>query len=72
MERVARSVRALPAVKWIFDPSFHYTPSYATDVRKTFERIRREMQSGDRGTPPSRKEAGEKVLRPDLHKIGLA
>jgi hypothetical protein len=28
-------------VKWIFDPSFRYTPSYATDLRKTFERIRR-------------------------------
>ena len=38
-------LHALPRVKWIFDPSFHYTPSYATDVRKTFERIRREMQS---------------------------
>ena len=36
-------------VKWIFDPAFHYTPSYATDLRKTFERIRRELQSRDRG-----------------------
>ena len=32
-------LHALP-VKWIFDPSFRYTPSYATDLRKTFERIR--------------------------------
>jgi len=30
-------------VKWIFDPGFHYTPSYATDLRKTFERIRRQL-----------------------------
>jgi hypothetical protein len=30
-------------VKSIFDPSFRYTPSYETDVRKTFERIRREQ-----------------------------
>ena len=44
MERVTQNLGALPAVKWIFDPSFHYTPSFATDVRKTFERIRREMQ----------------------------
>jgi len=29
-------------VKSILDPSFRYTPSHATDVRKTFERIRRE------------------------------
>jgi len=45
MERVTGNLGALPAVKWIFDPSFHYTPSFATDVRKTFERIRREMES---------------------------
>jgi hypothetical protein len=32
-------LHALP-VKWIFDPSFRYTPSYATDLRKTFARIR--------------------------------
>ena len=32
-------LHALP-VKWIFDPSFRDTPSYATDLRKTFERIR--------------------------------
>ena len=30
-------------VKWIFDPSFQYTPSYATDLRKTFERIRDQL-----------------------------
>lgn len=44
MERVTQNPGALPAAKWIFDPAFHYTPSFATDVRKTFERIRREMQ----------------------------
>lgn len=31
-------------VKSILDPSFRYMPSHATDVRKTFERIRRERQ----------------------------
>jgi hypothetical protein len=41
-------ISVLPAVKWIFDPSFRYTPSYATDVRKTFERIRRHLQPQDR------------------------
>ena len=65
MERVTQNPGALPAVKWIFDPSFHYTPSFATDVRKTFERIRREMQSA-----PSRKSTAEKVLRLDLRKSG--
>lgn len=57
MERVTQKVGALPAVKWIFDPSFRYTPSFATDVGRTFERIRREMESTSRRLP------GEKVLR---------
>jgi hypothetical protein len=35
-------LRVLPA-KGIFDPSFRYTPSYATDLRKTFERIRLQL-----------------------------
>jgi len=30
-------------VKSILDPSFRYVPSYETDVRKTFERKRREQ-----------------------------
>lgn len=63
MERVTQNPGALPAVKWIFDPSFHYTPSFATDVRKTFERIRREMQPGT---------ATQKVLRLDLRKAGVS
>jgi hypothetical protein len=30
-------------MKSILDPSFRYTPSAGTDLRKTFARIRREM-----------------------------
>jgi len=33
----------------IFDAAFRYTPSYDTDVRKTFERLRREHD-----LPPAR------------------
>jgi hypothetical protein len=29
--------------KSILDPAFRYTPSYGTDIRKTFERVRREQ-----------------------------
>ena len=29
--------------KSILDPAFRYRPSHATDVRKTFERIRQEL-----------------------------
>ena len=32
-------------MKSIFDSSFEYTPSYETDLRKTFARIRREQQA---------------------------
>jgi hypothetical protein len=28
----------------LFDPAFRYRPSFATDIRATFERIRRELQ----------------------------
>lgn len=31
-------------MKSILDPSFRYTPSAATDVRKTFARVRREQR----------------------------
>jgi hypothetical protein len=33
-------------MKSILDPSFRYTPSIATDLRKTFERIRRDAMPG--------------------------
>ena len=32
-------------MKRILDASFKYTPSVETDVRKTFERVRREQQA---------------------------
>jgi hypothetical protein len=50
-------------MKRIFDPSFRYTPSYSTDLRKVFDRIRRELKTHDRGPAPSEKVAGENVLR---------
>jgi hypothetical protein len=34
-------------MKSILDPTFRYTPSLQTDVRKTFARIRRELQERD-------------------------
>ncbi len=39
-------------MKSILDPTFKYTPSVQTDVRKTFARIRRELraQEGRAGT----------------------
>jgi hypothetical protein len=43
-------------MKSILDPSFQYVPSAATDIRRTFERVRREMAEAgtQRGArPPS-------------------
>jgi uncharacterized protein YecE (DUF72 family) len=30
-------------MKSILDPTFKYTPAHATDIRKTFERVRRQQ-----------------------------
>jgi hypothetical protein len=30
-------------VKSILDPAFRYRPSHATDIRKTFERVRQQL-----------------------------
>ncbi|MBV9191671.1 MAG: hypothetical protein JOZ85_14375 [Betaproteobacteria bacterium] len=35
-------------MKSILDPSFRYVPSHATDLKKTFERIRREREVSGR------------------------
>ena len=37
-------------MKSILDPTFRYTPSVQTDVRKTFARIRRELRAQDADT----------------------
>jgi hypothetical protein len=34
-------------MKRILDRSFRYVPSHATDVRKTFERIRKEREAAE-------------------------
>lgn len=45
MGRARRSLaRSWACMKSILDRSFRYRPSFATDVRKTFARIRREKE----------------------------
>jgi len=39
-------------MKSILDPSFRYTSSLHTDVRKTFQRIRREQQQQQQRNTP--------------------
>jgi hypothetical protein len=31
-------------MKTILDPTFEYTPSTSTDIRKTFDRVRKELK----------------------------
>ena len=50
-------------MKTIFDPSFRYTPSHSTDVRRTFERIRRE-QAGNTYEKASSLEPARKNVLP--------
>ena len=40
-------------MKSILDRSFRYVPSHATDLRKTFERIRKEGEAAQRPQPPA-------------------
>jgi hypothetical protein len=35
-------------MKRILDPQFEYRPSYATNIRDTFERVRRELEAKER------------------------
>ena len=37
--------------KSLLDPAFRYVPSHETDIRKTFERIRRELETGEHPAP---------------------
>ena len=37
-------------MKHILDASFQYKPSFATDLRKTFERVRKQQRSDHRST----------------------
>jgi hypothetical protein len=48
-------------MKRILDPSFRYQPSFATDLRKTFARARRGLQTALR--KKAGKEASEQILR---------
>jgi hypothetical protein len=50
-------------MKTIFDRDFKYVPSVATDLRKTFARIRREQQSNNQArTARSIADARENVV----------
>jgi hypothetical protein len=50
-------------VKHILDSSFRYKPSFDTDVRKTFERVRKQQQEKAREQSKPNPEVRVKVLQ---------
>lgn len=58
-------------MKSILDPSFCYTSSLHTDVRKTFERVRRELQRVATGAD-MRSDGNGNVLALQSASVGFA
>ena len=50
-------------MKHILDSDFRYRPSFDTDVRKTFEKVRRQQQVREREQAKSEPEMKVKVLK---------
>ena len=54
-------------MKHILDSDFRYRPSFDTDVRKTFEKIRRQQQVRDREQPKTT--AAVQETKVTVHKL---
>ena len=53
-------------MKHILDSDFHYRPSFDTDVKKTFEKIRRQqLQAKERERAQDKSEVTVKILKLD-------
>ena len=50
-------------MKHILDSDFHYRPSFDTDVKKTFEKVRRQQQMAKEQQHKAHPEAQVKVLK---------
>jgi hypothetical protein len=50
-------------MKHILDSAFEYRPSFDTDVRKTFEKVRRQQQARQREQAKPNAEITVKVLK---------
>jgi hypothetical protein len=59
-------------MKSVLDPSFHYTPSVETDLRKTFARIRRRLKEQEQVQALADAEAKAKVSPIKPSKIVLS
>ncbi|HLS84983.1 MAG TPA: hypothetical protein VK043_01695 [Burkholderiales bacterium] len=58
-------------MKHILDSTFRYKPSFDTDVRKTFERVRRQQQLRERGKPRMAEAAAETPVGPRIKVLQL-
>ncbi len=52
-------------MKSLLDRSFRYTPSFATNLKNTFAKVRREMRKAQVDCPQSRNTANGKVVAMD-------
>ena len=52
-------------MKHILDSAFQYRPSFDTDVRKTFEKVRRQQQARERAQARPNGEIQVRVLKLD-------
>jgi uncharacterized protein (DUF924 family) len=59
-------------MKHILDSSFRYRPSFDTDVRRTFEKARRQQQSKESEQARQKPEVRVKVLQLDQLKKASA
>ena len=59
-------------MKHILDSSFRYRPSFDTDVRRTFEKARRQQQSKESQQARQKTEVRVKVLQLDQLKKASA
>jgi hypothetical protein len=58
-------------MKSILDPSFRYTKSVETDLRKTFARVRRELRKQQHGQSTDNVAAIRKVLPFHSRKVAM-
>ncbi len=59
-------------MKHILDSKFQYKPSFATDVRKTFERVKREQRTDERRDARSSQPEIKVVKLEQLKKVSAA
>jgi hypothetical protein len=62
-ETIGRVSVGASSMKHILDSSFRYKPSFDTDVRKTFERVRRQQQQQEQAREKPGADVRVKVLQ---------